>query len=78
MRAVPFAVSADPRGRPLRFQHRRRSLQVVEVLDAWEEAGCWWQGEEPRRLYRVLTDSGAVYELQHQADAGWQLMRVLD
>jgi len=78
MKATRVQVETDGRGRPVRLQHRRGAVQVVGILEEWEEAGCWWQGEEPRRVYRVLTAGGIVYELHQQSGAGWQLVRVLD
>lgn len=78
MKSVAVHAETDVRGRPVRFRQGRGVVQVAEILDAWEEAGCWWQGEEPRRVYRVLAAGGAVYELHHQSGAGWQLTRVFD
>jgi hypothetical protein len=51
---------------------------VSEILDQWEEAGCWWQGEQARRVYRVQAAGGAIYELHHQPPAGWRLYRSYD
>ena len=76
-----LTVVSDRRGRPQRFHSRGRRFLVRELLDEWEEAGCWWRGEEARRVYRALTQTGAVYELHHQpvaADDGWRIARVFD
>jgi hypothetical protein len=71
-------VVATPEGRPRAFHWRGRQVTVREVLDAWEEAGCWWLGEEPRHVYRVLATHGAAYELHHQLSSGWRVHRVFD
>jgi len=73
----PIAVTHDPRGRPQRFCWRRREVAIREILDHWEEAGCWWLGERPRRVYRARAADGALYELHHRAD-GWRLYRAFD
>jgi hypothetical protein len=73
----PITVSADPRGRPRRFRWGRREVTIHEIVDRWEEAGCWWQGERPRRVYRARSSEGALYELHHHAD-GWRLYRAYD
>ena len=63
---------------PGSFLWRGRRVGVSEILDDWEEAGCWWLGEEPRRVYRVLGSTGARYELHRQESVGWKLHRVFD
>jgi len=71
-------VTSEGSGRPTAFHWRGRWVTVSQVLDEWEEAGCWWLGEEPRTVHRVLATSGAAYELHHRRSAGWQLHRVFD
>ena len=63
---------------PVAFRWRNRRIVVREILDDWEEVGCWWAGEAPRRVYRLLGSNGTVYELHQQAPDGWRLQRVLD
>ncbi len=70
-------VTVDQQQRPVAFRLGRRRLEVQRLLDEWEEAGCWWRGEAPRRVYRVLAGD-AIYELHHQPPAGWLLHRVYD
>ena len=73
----PIIVSADARGRPQRFRWKGREVTLREIVDHWEEAGCWWLGERPRRVYRARSSDGALYELHHQAE-GWRLYRAYD
>ncbi len=77
MKDKSVLVELDGRGRPVRLQHRGGMVQVVAVVEEWEEAGCWWQGEETRRVYRVLTAGGVVCEM-HGQGGEWRLVRVLD
>jgi len=71
-------VTCDRKGRPLRFRHDHRQIAVEEILDQWEEAGCWWRGERARRVYRVQGRGGGIYELHHQPPEGWRLYRTYD
>jgi hypothetical protein len=71
-------VSADTKGRPLFLHHGRRQIEVEEILEEWEEAGCWWRGEQARRVYCVRCADGAIYEIHHQPPAGWRLYRAYD
>jgi hypothetical protein len=73
----PITVTADQRGWPQRFRWRRRQVAIGEIVDHWEEAGCWWLSEPPRRVYRARSTAGALYELHHRAD-GWRLYRAYD
>jgi len=74
---LPVRVRLDRSGQPAAFLHRGRWHRVAEVLDRWRERGRWWEGEPPREVYRVVTTSGAVYELGREGDA-WRLYAVLD
>jgi hypothetical protein len=75
-RAIDVVEGSD--GLPQAFRWRGRQVVVGEVLDDWEEAGCWWLQEEPRRVYRVCGTGGTVYELHYQPTHGWRLQRVFD
>jgi len=74
----PVRMTAERAGRPARFLRGRRQIEVEEILDEWEEAGCWWQGEPARRVYLVRCAGGAIYELHHQPPGGWRLYRTYD
>lgn len=71
-------VIHDKRGRPQRFRWGRRQVTIREIVDQWEEAGCWWLGERPRHVYRARSAQGALYELHHQHADGWRLYRAFD
>jgi hypothetical protein len=74
----PVRVESDCRGCPRHFRWGQRQVQVEQVLEEWEEAGCWWRGEAARRVYRVLAAGGMIYELHHQPPTGWLLYRAYD
>lgn len=65
----PLKWVEEENGLPRAFRWQGRRIVVNEILDQWEEAGCWWQGEPARRVYRVQAASGAVFELHHQPPA---------
>ena len=65
-------------GAPKAFVWRGLRLPISKVLDDWEEEGCWWLEEEPRRVYRVQANNNAIYELHWLAVSGWELHRVYD
>lgn len=71
-------VFVDVRGRPVCITRGRKSVRAVRLVDEWEEASQWWQGEQPIRVYRVLTSEGAVWELHRFAHGGWRLYRIYD
>jgi len=75
---LPLRVVEQKDGLPRAFRWRGRRIVVSEILDQWEEAGCWWQGEQARRVYRVQAAGGAIYELHHQPPASWRLYRSYD
>lgn len=77
MNRVVDVVENDD-GLPSALCWRGRHIALSEILDDWEEAGCWWLQEEPRWIYRVCGTDGVVYELHRQAPEGWRLYRVFD
>lgn len=60
----PVRVESHPDGRPARFVWRGQTLTVQSILERWKEAGCWWDGESARVVFRVLLcDNEGVWEL---------------
>ncbi|HEY3282119.1 MAG TPA: DUF6504 family protein, partial [Armatimonadota bacterium] len=52
---------------------------VKEELDAWEEAGSWWEGERARRFHLVTTHTNLQCELCFEPQTNlWTLCRVWD
>jgi hypothetical protein len=64
---------------PSRFSWDGQSVAVTAVLDHWEEAGLWWEGEPVRHIYRVNDAEGRCYEIHQELPEGdWWLYRVYD
>ena len=74
----PLKQVEETNGAPRAFRWRGRRVMVDEVLEEWEETGCWWRGEPALRVYRVQAAGGAIYELHHQPPGGWRLYRGFD
>ncbi len=75
-RPVPVAERRD--GAPLAFSFRGRH-RVARVLEAWREAGEWWEGHGERQVYRVETEGGGVFELLFDLERrDWTLTRNYD
>ena len=70
-----LTVIETPQGEPHLFLWRGHRVKVREIIDDWEEEGCWWRDEEPRRVYRVLGHDGTLYELHRLTLSGWQMFR---
>lgn len=65
---------------PTTFAWRGTLYRVEAVLDSWEEAGRWWEKEEPATAFRVQVQGGGVMELLrvHSELPEWRLMRIWD
>lgn len=40
------------------------------VLDHWIEIGEWWDGDDPKEVFRVITDDGGIFELSREVEGG--------
>jgi len=78
LRNRTIEVLENQRGEPQVFLWRGRRIKVRQIVDDWEEAGCWWLDEEPRRVYRVFGHDDTLYELHQFAASGWRLFRTYD
>jgi hypothetical protein len=56
---------------------RTRHADVVRVLDDWDYAGRWWEGEVRRHYLLLETDAGHTLEVYREGDA-WCLSRLAD
>lgn len=69
-------VRLDEQGNPMMFQDKDTIHRVQKVIGSWKEQGRWWEREEQRDTYRVVTDEG-VYELEYQ-NKQWTIYRIFD
>ncbi|MDQ7794718.1 MAG: hypothetical protein RDU89_09985 [bacterium] len=73
-----LAVRSDGGGRPVAVRWEGRFL-LARILDAWEDAGAWWEGEGEKNFYRVELTSGPLVELCRDTGTGsWYVYRVYD
>ncbi len=56
---------------------RAQHAGVARVLDDWDYAGRWWEGEVRRHYLLLETDAGATLEVYREGDA-WCLSRLAD
>lgn len=71
---VDVIPSAD--GRPKAIVLSGVQRPVSRILDTWVEAGRWWEGEEPRRFYRV--DAGGIFDLSYDSLHQWRVEVIWD
>ena len=83
----PVAARLADDGRVVGFRWRGRWEAVAEVLEEWVYRQPWWQqtiwGDSPdrqpeRTVYRVLTQSGGVFEIAVDPDGRASVYRAYD
>ncbi|MGE5485296.1 MAG: DUF6504 family protein [Ignavibacteriales bacterium] len=75
----PVLVLADKQMRPSRFFWFNRWFYVSRLMDVWNEAGQWWEGEPEKTVYRVLCNRDTMFELEFRgAERQWVLYKVYD
>jgi len=75
----PVLVVTDGKKTPRRFFWIKKWVFVERIMDVWSEVGQWWDGEPERTVYRILADSGKMFELQFQMMNNiWMLYKVYD
>ncbi len=75
----PVLVITDKNTRPCKFFWGKKWFNVTRIMDAWTEAGRWWEGEPEKAIYRVVSGSNTVAEIEFRASAGqWVLYKVYD
>lgn len=72
----PILVVVE-KGRPKRFFWIKRWINISFIIDKWNEVGRWWENEEEKVFFRVLTFEGSMYEI-YSSKKRWSLYRVYD
>ncbi|HEY8532051.1 MAG TPA: DUF6504 family protein [Limnochorda sp.] len=86
-REAPLEPGASPPGAvpavlPLpgsTFRWRGRRYVIEAILDSWQEAGCWWEGEPVTEGFHVAFRGGGTGILLYRRPQGpWVLDRIDD
>lgn len=62
---------------PKRFFWFKRWVSVSKIMDAWKEIGRWWDNDQERAFFRVVSSDGGIYEIYSQRQR-WSLYKVYD
>ena len=64
---------------PLRLWHQGQRWQVLDILDRWQDTGCWWTGEGEKDFYRLILEDRSVREIFYdQTEQRWYLYKTYD
>lgn len=74
-----LSVKRRPNGEPGKLYLPGGAIEVVQVLECWCDAGCWWEGESEKLFYRLYCREGRVLEIfQDRENFRWFLYKVYD
>ncbi len=78
--AYPIQVTLDgKRYAPAAFCWRGKAYHVSAIQELWRLVGAWWDEEGEKTFFRVLAETGAIFELSYDhASRIWLLERVED
>jgi hypothetical protein len=71
-------MTLDARRYPRTCTCQGRRWQVQRVVEAWQDAGAWWEGEEEKTFWRVVVSGGGIVELYQTKKGDWSLYRIWD
>ncbi len=72
----PITVHTNAAGGPRVIELSGAQRPIVRVLDRWLETGRWWEGEAPRRFWRV--EAGGLFDLSCDEQGQWRVEAVWD
>jgi len=72
----PILVMVE-KGNPKRFFWIKHWVNVWKIVDKWTDVGRWWDNEEEKSFFRVLSPEGGMYEI-YSDKKRWNLYRVYD
>ena len=62
---------------PKKFFWFKRWVRVSKIMDAWREVGRWWDNDQEKTFFRVVSDEGGIYEV-YSLKQRWSLYKVYD
>jgi len=62
---------------PKRFFWFKRWVSVAKIMDTWKEIGRWWEEDQEKMFFRVLSVEGSIYEV-YSEKRRWSLYKVYD
>ena len=62
---------------PKRFFWFKRWVNISKILDAWRDVGRWWDGDQEKTFFRVVSSEGGIYEV-YSEKGRWNLYKVYD
>lgn len=76
---LEISVAADAEATPLQIRWGRQTHAVAQIRERWRVDQGWWQRRVWREYFTLLTDTGLLVQIYHEAPAGaWRLQRVYD
>ncbi|MCX5779780.1 MAG: hypothetical protein NTV45_02955 [Firmicutes bacterium] len=64
---------------PCCLWHQGQYWQVSDILDRWQDTGCWWAGESEKDFYRLILEDRSVREIFYdQTEMRWYLYKTYD
>ncbi|NMC26815.1 MAG: hypothetical protein GYA42_01580 [Syntrophomonadaceae bacterium] len=72
-------VECGPGQEPVQIRFRGQALQVLELLECWQDTGCWWAGESEKTFYRLVFEDQSVREIFYdRKENSWYLYKTYD
>lgn len=73
---MPVLLVAE-KEKPRKFFWFKRWVNIAKVMDEWKEIGRWWEEDQEKVFFRVLSLDGSIYEV-YTRENRWNLYKVYD
>lgn len=78
LKNFPVKVKTNSARIPLLFSWNNIWFAVENILDCWEDTGCWWKGESEKTFFRVASGK-QIFEIYNEKDTSeWHLYGIYD
>jgi len=80
MKCYPLLqVQCNLNKEPLEINYKNQLLQVADLLEHWQDTGCWWNGESEKAFYRLIFKDQSIREVFYDlAEEQWYLYKIYD